>query len=227
MSITPETPWWKNWNLEYASNEFGPFFGGGSVQEAFYQTLEKWLPTYVAEMNRKLGGEILNATGLQFRQEPNIRTLSPNIQAQILVNVPHTVGTPENFSAGVRAQWRVNVEVFVYGSKDWQETQALTYAYATVLRALILQQRGLDGVAETTTWEGEEYLEGEHSSTRTTGVAHVTFVVTIGYVAKPFGGPPMPQFAPAGAITGPTLQPLPDQPDVETFEITISEEAID
>jgi hypothetical protein len=226
VSTTPVTPWWKNWNLEYTDNQFGPFFGGGSVQEAFYQTLELWFPTYIAEMNRKLGGEILTDVP-QFRTEPDYRSLSSSQQCQILVNVPHTVGTPENFQAGVRAQWRVNVMVFVYGSKDWQETQALTYAYATTLRSLILQQRGLGGIAQTTTWEGEEYLEGEHSSTRTTGIAHVTFVVTIGNVNKPFGGLPASQFAPVGANTGPTLQPVPDQPDVETYDITITEEAID
>ena|ERR1017187_9784368 len=225
MSAEPVVPWWSNWNLSYSDSQYGPMYGGGSVQEAFYQTLQKWFPTYVAEMNRKLGGEILTASP-EYRTEPNYRTLSKDVKASILVNVPHTVGTPQSFTAGVRAQWRVNVMVFVYGSKDWQETQALTYAYATCVRALILQQRGLGGIAQTTSWEGEEYLEGEHSSTRTTGIAHITFVVTIGNVGEPFKGPPTPAFAPTGAVTDPTLQPLPLQPDVATSTITIIKESL-
>ena len=225
MASDPVTPWWYDWNLSYTDSAMGPMYGGGSVQEAFYQTLQKWFPTYVAEMNRKIGSDVLTASP-EYRLEPNYRTLSKDVVASILVNVPHTVGKPENYTKGVRAQWQVNVMVFVYGSKDWQETQALTYAYATCVRALILQQRGLGGLASTTTWDGDEYLEGEHTSGRTTGIAHITFTVTVENVGEPFGGPPSAQFSPPGSITGPTLQPLPEQPSVATSGITITQESI-
>jgi len=91
--------------------------------------------------------------------------------------------------------------VYVYGTKDWQETEALTQAYAACVRACLIQQRGLGGFAETTLWDGEEYLEGEHSSGRTTGIAHVRFIVTVGNAMDMYGGPPAPSTAAPEPLT--------------------------
>jgi hypothetical protein len=215
--------WWTNWDLAYTPNEFGQVLGGGSVQEAFYNTLWKWFPTYVSEINRKLGSEIL-AVPREWRFRPDYRPMPKKAEAAILVTVPHTVGTPEIFKAGIRAQWRVDVMVYFFGTQNWQETQALTYAYAACVRTLILQQSDLGGLAQLTTWESEEYLEGEHSSTRTTGICHLSFIVTLGNVVDPDGGPASPLYAAPGTPTGPTTGSLPDQPNVATTKITISKE---
>lgn len=217
------TPWWTNWNLNYTPDGFGRIYGGGSVQEAFYNTLQEWFPTYVALFNRQLGGEILKDVK-EWRFRPDFSTDPRDYQPRILVSVPHTVGTPQRYQDGWRAQWRVDVMVYVFGTQDWQETQALTYAYATMMRALILQHPDLGGFAQTTMWESDEYLEGDHSSTRTRGIAHVQFIVTIGNVIDQNAGPPSINAAPAGAVTGPTTSPLPLQPDVASVDITISKE---
>lgn len=217
--------WWADWNLSYVSDPYGPVYGGHSVQEAVYNTLQKWLPSYIAEFNRSLGSKIL-VEPFEYRHRPEYRTLPRQASAAILISVPTTVGSPEVFQSGVRANWRVEALIYVYGTKDWQETEALTQAYAACVRTCIVQQRGLGGFAETTFWDGEEYLEGEHSSGRTTGIAHVRFVVTVGNAMNIYGGVPNADFAPTGAVTTPSTEPLTPTPTVETFDIEIEQEQL-
>jgi hypothetical protein len=205
----PYRDWWENWNLSYLDDVFGPLYGGHSVQEAFYRTLEKWLPTYIAEFNRVLGSKVL-VKPFEYRHRPDYRTLPRNAQAAILVEVPRTNGLPEVFQDSTRVNWQVDVMVFIYGTKDWQETQALTQAYAACVRACIIQNRSLEGFAETVMWDGEEYLEGEHSSGRTTGVSHVRFSVTVGNAMNMYGGLPFPDYAAENVNTEPsTAEPAP------------------
>jgi hypothetical protein len=217
--------WWTDWNLSYTDNIFGPLYSGHSVQEAFYNTLQEWLPTYIAEINRKLGSQVL-LEPYEYRHRPEFRTLPRNASAAILVEVPNTIGVPRIYQDAIRTNWRVEVLVYVYGTKDWQETQALTSAYAAAVRAAIIQHRGLNGFAQTTIWEGEEYAEGEHSSGRTTGIAHLRFAVTVGNAMNMYGGPPSPQFAPTGARTGPSVLPPEPVQEVEEANIDVTKENI-
>jgi len=217
--------WWTDWDLSYAGDAYGDIYGGHSVQEMVYNTLEKWFPAYIAEFNRKLGSEVLQVP-FEYRHRPDFRTLPRNAQAAVLISVPGTVGRPEVFQAGVRAYYHVDALVYVYGTKDWQETEALTQAYATCIRACIIQNRGLGGYAENTVWDGEEYLEGEHSSGRTTGIAHVRFIVTLSNTMNIYGGVPSPQYAATGAITTPSTNPPSEVPTVETVNVEIIEEEL-
>ena len=216
-----ETPWWTNWDLSYTDNVYGPVYGGHSVQESVYNTLKTWLPAYIMEANRQLGGDVLQIVK-EYRHRPEYRTLPKDVQCAILVTVPGTAKTPRIFQDSIRVDWKAEIHAFVYGTKDWQETEALTAAYAAVIRACIVQHRDLDGFAETTKWIRESYYEGEHSATRTTGMAKIDFEVTVGNVTTPFGGPPLPQFAPTGTITDPTLLPPANVPTVSTVESTIN-----
>jgi hypothetical protein len=215
--------WWTNWNLGGADNVFGPLYGGHSVQEAFYNTMEKWLPSYIAEYNRALGSNVLMEP-FEYRHRPDYRTLPRNASAAILVEVPNTIGRPQTYQESTRANWRVEVMIYVYGTKDWQETQALTSAYAACVRTAMIQHRGLEGFAETTIWDGEQYSEGEHSSTRTTGIAHLRFIVTVGNVMNMYGGVPSPQYAPTGAVTQPTVQPPTPTVQAEEVNVTLDKE---
>lgn len=192
--------WWTEWSTQDIGDVFGPVYGGHTVQEAFYNTLQTWLPTYIAEFNRALGSEVL-VIPFEYRHRPEYRTLPKNSSAAILVTVPGTAGQPEIFQNNVRAHFHVDVMVYIYGSTDWQETEALTQAYAACLRTCMVQNRSLGGIAETTIWLGEEYLEGEHSSTRTTGVSHIRFLVTIANVMNIYGGVPTPSVAAPAAVS--------------------------
>jgi hypothetical protein len=216
-------PWWQNWDQSFTGDIFGNVYGGNSVQEAFYNTLQKWLPTYIAEFNRQLGGEVLK-DNVEYRHRPEYRTLPKDVVCAILVIVPGTSEAPQTFQESIRANWDVHVQAFVYGTKDWQETQALTNAYAACIRACIIQQKDLGNFAETTKWINEKYYEGEHSATRTTGMGQIDFQVTVGNATTPYGGPPTPPYAPAGASTGPSLLPPSDPVIATSKNVTIEKE---
>ena len=216
-------PWWTDWYIDQGNSPYGPILGGTAVQEAVYNTLAEWLPSYIAETNRQLGAGIL-ADNIEYRHRPEFRTLPKNVVCAILVLVPGTQGTPQNYQEFTRANWRGEIDAFIYGTKDWQETQALTNAYAACIRSCVVQHRDLNQFAETTKWMGENYYEGEHSSTRTTGLAKINFEVTVGNNVTPFGGAPNPLYAPTGAPTTPVLTPLPQPPDVTATDITVGKE---
>ena len=213
--------WWTNWNNTGTTSTYGPFFGGTAVQEAVYNTLGTWLPAYIAEMNRQLGGNILKDV-TEYRHRPEFRTLPKSVECAILVIVPGTAQTPKTYQEFIRANWRVEVDVFIYGTKDWQETQALTNAYATAVRACLIQQRGLNGFAETTKWIGETYLEGEHSATRTTGLAKIDLEVTVGNNVTPYAGAPSEGHEALGVPTIPTLLPLAPYPTSQDVNISVA-----
>jgi hypothetical protein len=216
--------WWKNWSLSYLPDVFGGIRGGHTVQEAFYNTVELWFPTYIAEINRQLGADIL-VVPKHYRFRPEYKTNPREVEADVLVTVPGTVGTPERYNAGFRTNFSVDVMIYIYGGQDWQETQALTYAYGACLRAIAIQQGGLGGVATQTLWDSEEYLETDHKGTRTTGVAHLKFTVTIN-AQLPYGGPPLnPALVPTGTIVGPNTEPPAPVPVVDTVNVTVDMEA--
>ena len=221
MSNNANTPWWTNWDTSYSSDVYGPIFGGNSVQESVYNTLEKWLPAYIAETNRQLGGDILQVVK-EYRHRPEYRTLPKNVQCAILVIVPGTAGTPKNYQEFTRANWKVEIDAFIYGTKDWQETQALTSAYAACIRTCIIQHRDLGGFAETSKWMGETYYEGEHSATRTTGMAKINFEITVGNNVTPFGGTPVAGYEALGVSTDPSVLPPADAPYSNSAHITVS-----
>lgn len=218
-------PWWTQWFIDQGNTQYGPILGGTAVQEAMYNTLQMWLPSYVAETNRQLGGDILKNV-IEYRHRPEFRTLPKNVECAILVVVPGTAGVPQNFQESTRANWRVEVGAFIYGTKDWQETQALTSAYSACIRSCIIQHRDLNKFAQTTKWMSESYLEGEHSATRTTGLAKINFEVTVGNNVTPFGGAPLPEFSPEGYPISPNDNPLPSLPTVEETDVTIEKEQI-
>jgi hypothetical protein len=212
--MAAQRDWWTDWNLSYLDDAYGPVYGGHSVQEAVYNTLQKWLPTYIAEFNRVLGSEVLELP-FEYRHRPEFRTLPRNAKAAVLVSVPTTVGSPQIYQNAIRTNFRVEAMVYVYGTKDWQETEALTQAYTACIRTCLVQKRGLEGFAETTVWDGEEYLEGEHSSGRTTGIGHARFVVTVGSAMNMHGGLPLPSTAAPSAL-----------PEVEAVNIAVEKEPL-
>jgi hypothetical protein len=226
FSTTPPDVWWLNWNFQYANPDiYGPLSGGHQVQEAFYTTLQKWLPDYIAEFNRNLGGDVL-ALPKNYRMKPDFRQLPLNPEATFLVVCDGTTKEPERHQHQTRATWKVTLSVWMAGTTDWQETQALTFAYGAAARAAISQHPGLEGFAETTLWMGERYAEKDHSSLRTIGLLMIDFNTTVGSVLDVFGGPPSPQYAATGTVTDPSLDPPIPAPIADTYNIEVINEEL-
>jgi hypothetical protein len=217
----PTIPAWTDFAGSYINEDYyGPLLGGFSVQQAVYNTLEQWLPAYIAEVNRNLGGNILQIP-IEYRLRPSFRPWTKDVTAAILCVVNGTVGEPERYNNGYRATWETDVSVYLYGSQDWQETQALTFAYGACIRAALIQNPGLGGLANATLWVKERYLEGAHEGTRTIGMLIITFEVTVPNNVSTFGGLPLPPFTAAGEPIGPSVLPPPDIPVVEDYDITV------
>ncbi len=220
--------WWLDWDLSYFPDVYGATYGGHSVQEAMYRTLDAWLPTYINEFNRQTGGgqQILNIPK-RYSLEPEYRYLSRARDAQVLVVVKGTVGEPERFGNGqIRSVWEAEASVVLAGTKSWEETQALTYGYGVCVRTAIMQHRSLDGFAQLTQWMSERYLKMDHVAGRTLGMAVVDFEVIVENSMNTNGGPPLPQFAAEGENTGPTLTEQPNFPTVQDHDIKVWNEEV-
>jgi hypothetical protein len=222
-TVNPAMPrWWENWDLNYFDSQYGRVYGAGSVLEAGYRTLEKWLPSYVAEFNRQISADILQ-TPIYRTIRPDYDTLSADSdQPRLIVTVPHTIGEVGQLGRSYQVTWRLSVEVYLYGTTDWQETQAMTMAYAAMVRTLLVQNQTLGGLTRSVIFESEEYYEGEHTSTRTTGITLLHFAVTVDNV-QTIDGPPISEdpYLGEGSPTAPSLNPLPPNPVAETSKVTV------
>ena len=215
-------PDWSAWNLNYITDAYGAVFGGHSVQEAMYRTLEKWLPTYIYEFNRQLGSQVL-VVPKRYTKMPDNRTLTRGIECALLVATNSTSGPPERQGDGsYNTVWEAEVSAYVFGSGDFLQTQAITYAYAAAVRAAVVQHKSLGDFASTSHWTHEEYKYGEHSSTRYTGLAKVVFDVVVFGAVNDLLGPPLAEFAVQPSYAQPTLGVTPMQPEVETVGVTVT-----
>ena len=221
---SPHSPkWWENWNLSYFTDQYGRIYGAGSVLEASYRTLEKWLPTYVVEFNRQIGADILRPP--VYRDIlPDYDTLSADSnEPRLIATVPHTIGDVGQLGRTYQVTWRLSIEVYLYGTTDWQETQAMTMAYAAMVRTILVQNQDLGGLSRSVIFESEEYYEGEQTSTRTTGITFLHFAVTVDNVQS-IDGPPisLDPYLAEGSITAPTFIPIPPNPEAETSQVTVA-----
>ncbi len=217
----PSGKWWLNWNFKYANEDvYGPLKGGHTIQEGFYTTLQKWLPAYIHEFNRNLGGNVLTVPR-DYRQRPDYRQLPKDPSASILVICDGTTRPPERHQHDTRSIWGVKMSVWMAGTTDWQETQALTFAYGAACRAAISQHPGLEGVAETTLWTGEKYMEKEHVSLRTIGLLVVDFETTVASTVDTYAGPPNPLYTAEGVINQPSILPPDPVPIADTVNVQV------
>lgn len=198
------------WNLSYADDVFGPLFGGGSVKQALIETLTMWLPTYVAEINRQLGSNVLYVPK-DYLYQPDERAVAPQT-SQATVFVPRTIGTPERRSDGTRTIWQAQTEVYFAGTQDWNLSEAVAWAYEAAVRASIAQHRSLGGFAESTMWVGSQLGKRERVSTIWRVSVQANFHVVVANAMSPDGGPAVP------AITTPVAVP-----EVTDTEITLSQ----
>lgn len=213
---------WTNWNTSYASDLFGPIKGGQTVQEGVYNTIQKWVPAYIAEMNRHLGSDELTIPQ-EYRWRPEFMPEPPDMAPRILVLSHGLVGEPERYQTDIRSTWEVEVSTYIYGTDDWQQTQALTMAYTAAIRTLLIQHGTLGTIAELTRWIGESYLEGEHTSHRTRGLGISKFEVVLHTTLDPFGGPPTPGYGVPNSWV-PTVDSPEPLPLVETTTVEVTKD---
>ena len=194
---------WEQWNLSYLADVFGPLFGPGSVKQAMVRTLQLWLPSYIHEINRQLGANVLAEPNDYFYQ-PTERPVVART-AQVMVAVPNTVKT-ERFRSGTRATFEARATVFFAGTADWNESEFIAQAYCAAVMAAIGQHPSLappgETFAETTVWQGMKLGQEKRSSSMYRVLVVNSFHVALSNVMSPFGGPPAPSvLAPEPPVT--------------------------
>ena len=184
------------------------------IEEAFTQTLQKWYPTYLAEIERQLGVRThtlpppQNYTNRNSFDDvvgekiPKVVVLSAGIDS-----TPRTNGYRQ-----YQATWRIGVGVAT-GAKDEETGNMMVKAYAAATRALLLQNQalnGLPGIVEIR-WAAESYddlqISAQHMLYK---AASLYFLVDVENVVTARGGPDEPTLTDPG-----------DYPEVLDVEVEV------
>lgn len=203
---------WESWKLSYLPDTFGPLYGAGSVKQAMVRTLQLWLPSYIAEINRQLGAPIL-CDPTDYLYQPNERPVAPD-DAQVMVTVPGTIGKPQRLTEGYRTTFDARVTLFFGGTQDWNESEAMAQAYAAAVMAAVGQNPSLGNFAAATLWSGMQLGMEERSSTLFRVNCINRFSVVVANVMSPYGGIPTP-----------SLETPADLPEVSSEHVTLTMEA--
>ena len=95
------------------------------------------------------------------------------------VTSPGLAVPPKRNGRNYDAPWRISVGIYDRGS-DWSDTADRVRDWAALLRAAVLSDTTLGGLASAMTWAGEEYRQiPDASNGRTIGGCAVAFDITV------------------------------------------------
>ena len=172
--------------------EVGPFVTGGDVEKAIIATLKAWLPSYLADGERKhdlTPGDIPTprgwaVTGRDLQKYTSDQLPCIVVMAGGIIVKPLSQGSP----GSTTAVWQVDVgAIFNAAWGDTSRQHAQLYVRAV---ALTLLQRPLEGLPAAVDFNGEQYDELDFSDTRTYSAAIGAFTVEVEDVLWRSGGPP-------------------------------------
>ena len=134
---------------------FGPIIGGTQVRLAVLDTLQLWLPAYLAEVERQAGYEPGTlGQPRSWRRPPDVWKIGDQQSPAIMVLPPVWQQTPEVEGARrgqLHTTWRVAVACAVsVGGADPDWSGQVVSDYLTAVWALLEQQASLGGFAEQT-----------------------------------------------------------------------------
>lgn len=183
-----------------ASPVFGRIVIASDVETALVDTLQAWLPTYLAELERRTGRDPGAVPMVKSWRRSNrfYRFPQDQLPAAIVIS-PGTTGQPERRGAGtIDAWWRIGIAI-VCSANTPEATNELAKLYAAAVRTAVLQQPSLAGdpadphpfaakvlfVGEVTDDVPAEYLEVGCT-------AQVEFDVLVEGIADTTAGPAAP-----------------------------------
>lgn len=176
------------------SDVFGTIFTPRKMEDALMVTLQTWMPTYLAEIERQT---LRDSESLPHPQSWANSTSEFNaipgdeIMPLVVVICTGLAGEPERHGDGrYRAPWACGVGVFTSG-RDQDSSRGLAYDYGAAIRALIVQHQSLGGLpgAGGIDWVEERYDDVDIEEERTLGSARIVFSVWIEDVVSDNLGP--------------------------------------
>jgi len=168
---------------------FGRLIDEGDLEEAVETTVQLWLPTYLAEVERQKGlaPQTLSLPRSYSTVNEFYKWEEDNLPGIIVVS-PGTSPKPpvKEGNGSYRSWYRVGVAVVASG-KNRDETRLITKLYSTALLASVMQHQDLGGDlgVEGIAWTGKRNSDVPDEQGRTLGSGQVTFDVEIRDVLNP------------------------------------------
>lgn len=215
--------------MTYAdTTPFGTLFGADQLEAAVVTTLETWLPTYLAEVERQrdmTAGEI--SAPKSYRTIPRFDKFPEDQIPAIYVVSPGVFNEPVKRGGGkYQATYSLGVAAVVESTTP-DAVNTLSKLYSSAVVAAIMQHRYLgfpQGKIEGVDWVDETFTDIPPLQGRSLASAQNVFVITINDVLTVGAGPlvPDPEVPPIDPVPPP--DPL---PTVGTVEIDVSSEGDD
>jgi hypothetical protein len=194
---------------------------GADVEDAAIALMQKWMPTYLAEMERQTGRTADSLPHVRSWVRTNEFEKFPEDQLPaVLVICPGLADEPVKTGDGkYRAGWALGVAVVV-SARDQAVTQELAKVYAAAIRALLLHHPSMEGLARGMEWNDERYDDLAQVDERTLSAARQVFTVEVDDVTTARAGPAAPDPLPDHHEPYPPDAIVPDRDHVDqTIEL--------
>lgn len=187
---------------------FGKVLIASEIEEAITNLLQKWFPTYLAEIARQLGQNrnIFPAPQNYTNRNSFDAEAGEKIPKVVVISPGLATGPVRRQMGAYHATWRLGVGVAT-GAKDEQSANMKVKVYGGAVRAILPQQQGDTGIPGLTqiTWINELYedmnIPNQHQLYK---AASLLFSVEVEGVVDQHKGP-----------TAPTIDAPPDWPTVQ------------
>jgi hypothetical protein len=187
------------------------------VEQAAMITLQTWLDTYLAEVERQKGLAVRSLPRPRSWMRRNEFEHWPEDQIpSIIVISPGIAEPPTGTGSGAfRANWLLGVAVVAEGQQT-NNTRDLVGYYTAAIRALIIQRPSLGGFAMGVTWTDERYDDiSDTEIGRTLASGQVVFQVTVENIVSTKAGPLTPDTPPVDPPDTSPTWPIADTVSVE------------
>jgi len=197
---------------------FAPLIAASDVEAALLTQLRRWLPDYLAEVDRQHDREVGTLPAPRgWVISSDVEKMPEDQTPTIIIASPGLTDPPLADGNGkYTARWRVTVAVHLSARGN---ALALTLAreYVLALRALLLQQQNLDRLAvRRIDWEDERYDMLPPIDDRTVCTGEVELAVEVADVTTRHAGPLAPILPPGD------LEPdSPSWPTAETAGVDV------
>lgn len=135
---------------------FGPIVNQPAIQQAVVETIDLWIVTYLAEIERQndLEPRAIQLPKSYITSDDGELNKWPEDQLPaILVMCPGNANDPVERADGYTANFAVNVAAIV-SQRDKESTTTMAGYYGAALMALIVQNPSLGGIANGVRWRG-------------------------------------------------------------------------
>jgi hypothetical protein len=177
---------------------FKPIITRQDVERAALDTLQTWIDTYLAEVERQNGMAVRSLPRPRSWTRRNEFEHWPEDQIPAIIVVsPGLTDPPMGTGSGAfRANWDLGVAVVAEGQQT-NNTRDLVGYYTAAIRALIIQRQSLGGFAMGVIWRDERYDDiSDLEVGRTLASGQVVFSVTVEGIVSTKAGPLTPDTPP-------------------------------